>query len=85
MMHQVLSHFKVPNLIPEQPYVVHALTWNRVERVLSLVASMLQREGSIYLLMTDQGYLQQQAIVWERLSEVRYYYLRSLCHYCHKL
>jgi len=35
-----------------------------------LLLSYFQYEGELYLLATDQGYLNQPDLVWEKLNEV---------------
>lgn len=37
------------------------------------VAVIFQYEGELYLLATDQGYLNQPDLVWEKLNEVSAY------------
>lgn len=34
---------------------------------------MLQFDGELYLLATDQGYINQPDLVWEKLNEVKCY------------
>lgn len=38
---------------------------------LQLILECLQYEGELYILATDQGFLNQPELVWEKLNEVR--------------
>lgn len=38
---------------------------------LKLIFGCLQYEGDLYILATDQGYINQPDLVWEKLNEVR--------------
>lgn len=37
----------------------------------------MQFEGELYILATDQGYINQPDLVWEKLNEVRFPYLNE--------
>ena len=41
--------------------------------VLKLFSLYSQFEGELYLLATDQGYINQPDLVWEKLNEVKQY------------
>lgn len=52
-------------------FFFHRLDCNRLIPVkYFLLLSFLQYEGELYLLATDQGYLNQPDLVWEKLNEV---------------
>lgn len=36
-----------------------------------LMSAYVQFEGELYILATDQGYINQSDLVWEKLNEVR--------------
>lgn len=37
----------------------------------TLMSAYVQFEGELYILATDQGYINQSDLVWEKLNEVR--------------